>query len=142
MPVEKWKQSTTLETIVDTATSAALANNATLLSAAITPADQNFIFAIFELTVTFTVAPVANAGLSIWGIKTVDGGTTYEDFPSPRPADIGLIPVLNVTTAQRVSRILMIPPGTFRIGLRNDATGQTMPAGWGLKMRPVTREGV
>jgi hypothetical protein len=68
-----------------------------------------------ELVVTYGVAPTANTGVSVWFLRAIDG-TNYEDGSSSvtpaRLPDV-VFPVRAVTTAQRVTRRVMIPPGTF-----------------------------
>jgi hypothetical protein len=98
----------------------------------------------FATTSAFGTAPTANTGLSIWFLRNIDG-TNYEDgatgtgiTPSRMP-DL-VIPLENQnTTAQRITRRCIIPPGTFKVLVKNDGTGQTLPAtGNTLKILPLT----
>lgn len=98
-----------------------------------------------ELVVTFGTGPNATSGLSIWFLGTQDG-TNYEDGSSSvapaRNADL-FIPVRSVTTAQRIMRRAVLPPGKFEVLAKNDGTGQSMASsGNTIKIRPSTYQGV
>jgi hypothetical protein len=89
---------------------------------------------------TLTAGPAA----LIWFLTTVDA-TNYEDgsasvIPARTP-DL-IIPVRAVSTAQRIIRKSMLPPGNWYVVL-SQATGQAWNAsGNTLKVTPVTAEGV
>lgn len=119
-----------------------LANNALAISAAvITVTSGGYLSVEVEGVFTFGVAPTANTGLSVWFLREIDG-TNYEDGSAsitPARAPDLVIPVRAVTTAQRVSIPLSLPPGNFFALLKNDGTGQALAAsGNTLKIRPTT----
>ena len=131
----------TLDTVFATGSTTAVANNS-LAIATYTPASANYLAAEVELTATFAVVPVASTGLSVWFLRAVDG-TNYEDGGTAvtpvRGPDV-VLPFAAVTTAQRVTRLaVVLPPGTVKVLAKNDGSGQPLPAGWGLKIRPLTR---
>lgn len=133
----------TIDTVFATGSTASLANNVLVSSAAYTPTSVNYVAAEVEFTGTFSVAPTAGTGLSIWFLRAPDG-TNYEDGAAgvnpTRSADL-FIPFASVATAQRCTRLLpILPPGTVKVLVKNDSSGQTISAGWGLKVRPLTRQ--
>jgi len=138
MAVLKYARGATLETLLNTG--ATLANNALAVSSAITITDTGYLEADLELVVTFSVAPTASTGISVWFLREVDG-TNYEDggaSVTPTRAPDCVIPVAALTTAQRVNAVAMLPPGPFKVLAKNDGTGQTMSTGWTLKVKPYS----
>ncbi len=129
-------------------TSATLANNALVASSAYdnTPGQtgDGYTEADLELAVTFGTAPTAGTAASIWFLRSQDG-TNYEDGSSSvtpaRSPDL-VIPVNASTSAQRIIRAAVLPPGKITVLLKNDGTGQSMSSGWTLKLRPITRQGI
>ena len=120
-----------------------LANNALALSAAITlsTGEPGYQRCEAELVVTFGTAPTANTACVVWLLREIDG-TNYEDGSSTvtptRNPDL-VFTLRAVTTAQRIVVIGDLPPGSFKVLLRNDGTTQTMASsGNTLKIRPVT----
>lgn len=135
----------TNDTIVSTGSSSAVTNNS-LSVADWTVTTTNYPFAEIELTCTYSVAPTASTGISVWFLRRPDG-SNWEDgtdgTTTPARAPDLVIPLRAVTTAQRITRVAQLPAGTAqRVLIKNDGTGQTMPAGWGLKGRPFARQGV
>jgi hypothetical protein len=118
-----------------------LANNGLALGAAYS-AGGGYLLAEIEAVVTFGVAPTANTGLSIWFLRAPDG-TNVEDggdgATTPARLPDAVIPLRAVTTAQRVNRRVLIPPGTWKPLLKNDGSGVAMAAsGNTLKILPLT----
>lgn len=106
---------------------------------------DGYTMALFELVLAAPAGTLtAGTAALIWFLATIDA-TNYEDgsasiIPARSP-DL-IIPVRAVSTAQRITRKAMIPPGNWYV-LLSQATGQT----WGatlntLKVQPVTFEGV
>lgn len=122
----------------------ALANNASAISSAYTMSPAGYLMAELELVVTYGTNPTASTGCSIWFLRAIDG-TNYEDggagTPGVLPArapDV-VIPVAVSTSAQRITKRCLVPPGTFTVLLKNDGTGQAMAAsGNTLKILPLT----
>lgn len=118
-----------------------LANNALALGSAVTLTSAGYLFGEVELVVTYGIAPTASTGCSVWFLRDVDG-TNYEDggtsLTPARTPDL-VIPVNASTSAQRITRRCLLPPGTFKALLKNDGVGQTMAAsGNTLKVLPST----
>ncbi len=121
-----------------------LANNglAVPASSGTYSASGGYILAEIELVVTYGTNPTANTGISVWFCRAIDG-TNYENgfdaaVTPARSPDI-VIPVRAVTTAQRITRRCLLPPGTFIPLLKNDGTGQSMAASANtLKILPLT----
>ena len=122
-----------------------LANNALALGSAITLTSAGYLMGEVELVVTFGVAPAASTGCSVWFLRDIDG-TNYEDGGSsltPARAPDLVIPVNASTSAQRITRRCLLPPGTFKALLKNDGTGVAMAAsGNTLKVLPSTYSSV
>lgn len=117
-----------------------LTNNSLLLGSAITLTEPGYTRAVCELALTgFSGAVTANTGMSMWLIRQVDG-TNYEDGDaSTTPARMpdAVFPLRAVSTAQRVSiPNIEVPPGLFKVLLKNDGTGFTMNATWTVKCLP------
>jgi hypothetical protein len=106
-------------------------------------AGGGYLLAELELVVTFGAAPTANTGVSVWFIRAVDATPNYEDgydaaVTPGRAADV-VFPLRAVTTAQRIIRRIVIPPGTWIPLLKNDGTNQSFAAtGNTLKILPLT----
>lgn len=118
-----------------------LANNGLALGAAYA-AGGNYVLTEIEALVTYGSAPTANTGLSIWFLRAIDG-TNYEQGGDgatvPARAPDMVIPLLASTSAQRITRRCVIPPGTWKPLLYNNGTGQAMAAsGNTLKVLPLT----
>lgn len=118
-----------------------LTNGSLVLSGAITLTSANYTRAVFELAVpSFSGTPAANTAVSVWILRQVDGGTNYEDggtsVTPARPPD--MVFALNpVSTAQRVALpAIDLPPGLFKVLVKNDGTGVTMNTTWTLKCLP------
>jgi hypothetical protein len=145
MSMEKWKLGT-IATLISTGLDS-LANNGLALGAAFDntqgAAGDGYTLCELELVVTFSVAPTANTGASLWLLGAPDG-TNYEDGSSSvTPAKLPnvVFPVRAVTTAQRIVRRAWLPPALMKPLLKNDGTGQAFAAsGNTLKIRPVTIE--
>lgn len=120
-----------------------MANNANVLSSTISfaGADAGFRFVEGELVVTFPTAPTANTAFCVWFLREVDG-TNFEDggtsVTPTRPPDM-IFTVRAVTTVQRILAWSDQPPGSERVLIRNDGTGQAIAStGNTLKLRPVS----
>jgi acyl-coenzyme A thioesterase PaaI-like protein len=129
-----------IATLLDTQLNS-LANNALAIGTAYTMSPAGYLLAEVELVATYGVAPTANTGVSVWFLRAIDAAN-YEDGDASttpaRPPDV-VLPVRAVTSAQRVTRRCVVPPGTWKPLLKNDGTGQTMAAsGNTLKVLPLT----
>ena len=117
-----------------------LTNNS-LAAGSADSAGGGYLLAELELVVTFGTNPTANTGVSIWFLRSVDGSNTEDGGSSltpARPPDL-TIPVEVTTSAQRIIRRCLIPPGTFTPLLKNDGTGQSFASsGNTLKILPLT----
>lgn len=98
-----------------------------------------YMFADFELNVTFGTGPTANTTVDLYIIPALDG-TNYDTGDSthvPPNGGIGSFMVFNSTSAQKlVLRGVMIPPCKFKLIAVNQ-TNQSFPAsGSTVKMLP------
>ena len=124
----------------------ALANNSLAISSAfdntIGATGDGSLLCDIELVVTYGTAATANTGCSVWFLQSQDG-TNYEDGgtgTTPKRTPDVVLAVDTVTTGQRLIRkSIPLPPGLFKVLLKNDGTGQAMAAtGNTLKIRPYT----
>jgi hypothetical protein len=116
-----------------------LANNALVAGSAYT-GGGDYLLAELELVVTFGTGPTVG-GVSVWFLRAPDG-TNYEDGSSSvtpaRNADV-VFPLRAVTSAQRITRRVLVPPGTWTPLLKNDGTAVAFAAsGNTLKVLPLT----
>lgn len=117
-----------------------LTNNSLVLSSAITLTSANYTRGVFELAVpSFSGAPTANTAVSVWIIRQADGSAYEDGDASTTPArnpDM-VFPVRPVSTAQRIELpAIDLPPGLFKVLVKNDGTGVTMNTTWTLKCLP------
>lgn len=85
--------------------------------------------ATFKVQYKFAVAPAANTGFSLWLLRSVDGGNTWEDGgPSNIPvrAPDGFIPVFADTNMHSGMCDLFLYPGHWKVLLQNTGTGQAL----------------
>jgi hypothetical protein len=140
---EAWLRGT-IATLMSTELNS-LANNTNVEASGAYTNTSEYTRAEVELVVTFGTSPTVGTGIAVWFKRRIDG-TNYEDGAAgttPARAPDLVLPVRNVTTAQRVILTCMLPPGEFLTLARNDATGQTLAAsGNTLKIRPLTFEAV
>lgn len=124
-----WTALAGVQTAIDTGLNS-LANNASVASSAIDNSSARHRFALCELVVTYGTNPTAGSSCGLYVLPSVDG-TNYPDFTSgsePDNALVALFPLLVNTSAQRiVIPRIVVPPGLFKLGLKNGA-GQTMAA--------------
>lgn len=75
-------------------------------------------------------SPAGNTSIDIYLIKSLDGGTTYEDgsssiLPTARP-DVQFSLDASRATAQTLTRLVFLPACKFKILARNNGTAQTL----------------
>lgn len=152
MAVEKWNAAA-ITTLASTELNS-LANAASALSAEYDNATNDYTFGIFELTVTFGVAPTAGKTVDLYIIPATDG-TNYSTTITgasgygQSTSYVSSFPLQAVTTLQRLSSggigyrgAIFLPPTKFKALLINNS-GQAFPAsGSTLKMIPYQRQSV
>ena len=94
----------------------------------------------FVLVGTFSVAPTENTTLALYARPLNIDGTADADVPeTTRPVIyIGAFVVNNVTTAQAMQLMARDVPWEASYYVHNNGTGQTLAAGWTLKVTPCT----
>lgn len=111
----------------------ALANNAAVLSAAISNGTDLDLYVDLGLDVTWGSAPTADAPVEIWLARSLDAGSTYEDASAtgpilPKNGYVGSFFPRAVTTQQIMCiPLIIVPPGDFKALLYNKS-GQAFPA--------------
>ena len=100
----------------------------------------NYPDAEFVLTATFSVAPVENTKLALYARSLdVDGATDTEVPEAGRPEKyIGDFSVNNVTSAQTMVLRAQDVPTAASYYIHNVNAGQSVAAGWVLKVTPRT----
>lgn len=101
---------------------------------------SNYPDALFVLAATFGTAPAEATVLSLYARPLNIDGTADSEVPeTTRPTYfVGNFIVNNVTTAQYMSFVAYDVPAEASYYLHNNGTGQTISAGWTLKVTPRT----
>lgn len=126
------------------------ASGASAASAAIVQADDatystsadggNFPDAEFVVSFAFGTAPTENGTLALIARLLDIDGTSDAEVPEATRADryIGNFVVNNVTSTQFAALFARNVPRLASYYLLNTGTGQTLSAGWTLKVTPMT----
>jgi hypothetical protein len=140
------------ETILKIGTPKTLeANGASITNNAIAQADDatygvftdggSYPDAKFVLSATFGTAPSEGTTIALYAQPLDIDGTSDADIPeTTRPTVfVGVFVVNNVTTTQYIELLASDVPWLASYYLHNNGTGQTISAGWTLKVTPATR---
>ena len=94
----------------------------------------------FVLAATFGTAPTEGTTLALYARPLDIDGTNDAEVPEmARPTVfIGTFVVNNVTTAQYIELLAQDVPWSASYYIHNNGTGQTVSAGWTLKVTPYT----
>ena len=94
----------------------------------------------FVLAATFGTAPTEGTTLALYARPLDIDGTNDAEVPEmARPTVfIGTFVVNNVTTAQYIELLAQDVPWSASYYIHNNGTGQTVSAGWTLKVTPCT----
>ena len=94
----------------------------------------------FVLAATFGTAPTEGTTLALYASPLDIDGTNDAEVPeTTRPTVfIGTFAVNNVTTTQYIELLTQDVPWNASYYLHNNGTGQTVSAGWTLKVTPYT----
>ena len=94
----------------------------------------------FVLAATFGTAPTEGTTLALYARPLDIDGTNAGEVPeTTRPTVfIGTFTVNNVTTAQYIELLAQDVPWNAAYYIHNNGTGQTVSAGWTLKVTPYT----
>lgn len=94
----------------------------------------------FVISVTFGTAPTEGTTLALYARPLDIDGTNDAEVPeTTRPTVfIGTFVVNNVTTAQYIELLAQDVPWSASYYIHNNGTGQTVSAGWTLKVTPCT----
>lgn len=100
-----------------------------------------FSHALFVLSAAFATAPTEGTVLALYAQPLDISGTNDTEAPeATRPTYfVGNFVVNNVTSTQYIGELLAFNvPKLARYYLHNNATGQTVSAGWGVVVIPFT----
>lgn len=95
-----------------------------------------------EAVIASTGAAVASGGyLAVWALRSIDGGSTYEDgsasvIPQRHPDAIILL-TPGITTAQRKSALCSVSPGLVKFLLQNNAGASATLASSGNTLQSI-----
>ena len=94
----------------------------------------------FVIAATFVTAPTEGTTLALYARPLDIDGTNDAVVPeTTRPTVfIGTFAVNNVTTAQYIELLAQDVPWSASYYIHNNGTGQTVSAGWTLKVTPCT----
>lgn len=96
----------------------------------------------FVFTGAFSISPTENSVLALYAeYQDIDGTTDMSAVEASawNPHFLCAFPVNNVTSSQvLVAFAYDIPHKDIKVALKNEATGQTLSAGWTLKATPFT----
>ena len=94
----------------------------------------------FVISVTFGTAPTEGTTLALYARPLDIDGTNDAEVPeTTRPTVfIGTFVVNNVTTAQYIELLAQDVPWSASYYIHSNGTGQTVSAGWTLKVTPCT----
>ena len=94
----------------------------------------------FVIAATFVTAPTEGTTLALYARPLDIDGTNDAEVPeTTRPTVfIGTFSVNNVTTAQYIELLAQDVPWSASYYIHNNGTGQTVSAGWTLKVTPCT----
>lgn len=100
----------------------------------------SFPDALFTLLATFATAPTENTVLSLYARPMDIDGTNDSEAPETTRATvfIGNFVVNNVTTLQAMQLLAVDLPLLAQYYIHNNGTGQSVSAGWTLKVTPRT----
>ena len=142
---EKWIRGNVSTLLPTGASSTSLANNTSRPAQAYS-VGSGYIAAQVEFYAggTFSAAPTASTGMSLWFLRQGDGATFEDGSSVTTPARVPdvVFPLRACDSAQRITRDCMLPPGTIKPLIRNDGSGVTLTSGWTLKILPQTRQSV
>ena len=109
---------------------------------------DGYVRGVVELVLAaYSGTPSAGTGVSLWFLRSIDGGSNYEDGSSSvtpaRMADV-VIPVRSLASGpQRVAVPCWLPAGYWKPLARNDGTGISFASsGNTVKVTAETDEGV
>jgi hypothetical protein len=123
---------------------AGLTSGSTVLSSAVTVTSAGYLGANCLLNVaSFSTNVTAGTAVVAWFIVSPDGGTTYPDTAStPQWTPDMIFPLQGGISTQQIIPFEIplgkLPVGSFKVLIKNDATGATMNTAWTLKCKPFT----
>lgn len=126
------------------ANGASISNNAVVqaddASYSVSADGANYPDVEFVLTATFGVAPTEGTTIALYARPLNIDGTADAEVPEVARATywVGVFVVNNVTTSQSMSIFARNVPREADYYLHNNNTGQTVSAGWTLKVTPRT----
>lgn len=125
---------------------ASLANGARVISAAIDNGTNLALYCDVEVDLDYATAPAAGAQIELYFVPSVDG-TNYLDGSTtvdpPASCLVGIVDLQAVNTVQRRGlRYVAMPPGLFKVLLKNTG-GQALDAtGSAVTLRPYNIQSV
>lgn len=102
------------------------------ISAALDNSSALDLYMDLELLIDYAAAPTEGSLITAWVVRSLDGGSTYEDGGSgvkPRNGAVGAFSLRAVTGNQRIGiPHVLVPPGFWKVTVVAEGTGQTAAA--------------
>jgi len=137
MTTQTWLYGTT-DTVLSTELNSLGSTGLAVTAAAYTPTTLNYPFADVELNLPTMTAPTANTVVNVWFLPSI-GGTNYESTSAVPNRDPDVFFTLGAVTSQLTVKMCRLPPGSFKVMLKNDTIGQAYASsGNTLKIKPKT----
>ena len=135
--VEKWSALSTETPLISNAAFSNLLNNTAVTSAVFNNTQASGtvgaggvggdVFATLKFILVMAVGASANTGFTVWVLRSLDGGATYDSgtavFMATQPART-TVGAPTDTTQMQATRDIMLPPGFIKFLVKNDGTGQ------------------
>jgi hypothetical protein len=123
------------------------ANTGKALSAVVDNGTGLWVWADFELVVTFPSAPTTVFVVELYQLRSIDAGTTYPDgnagVDPSSTALVGTFPVRGITTAQRVPYYgIPLPPGKSKYLVKNATNAAFASSGNILRLNDYSLQSV
>lgn len=130
----------TTDTVMSTELNSLSSTGLAVTASAVTLTTQNYPFAEVELNLPTMTAPTANTIVKVWFIRAIDG-TNYENVSAEPKRFPDVFFTLDAVVAQRITKVCKLPPGSFKVLLKNDTIGQAYASsGNTLKIKPFTNQ--
>jgi len=128
-----------IATLLSTEMNALSTNTNTVVGSAYS-SSGNYLFAEVEVSLTLASTVAPNFAALLWLLRAPDG-TNYEDgsntITPARCADV-LWPMRSGSTTQRMTKRIVLPPGTFIPLFRNECGAALTASGHTVKILPFT----
>lgn len=103
-----------------------LTSTGTVTGSAVDNSSDLYLYADFELVIDYGTNPTAGSVIELSLLRSIDGGSTYEDAPGGFVG--GFVLAATTNTQILIIRGVPLPPGFFKPYIAAKTTGQTAVA--------------